>query len=104
VSSVLKGAMVVAALWAVPLASAPSRSDRIARVCGGTVDMVNVGSRAPACTPFNIALRERGSLPYKASASDQGADRIGFPIPEITFLTQGAAERTSEACAQTEGS
>jgi hypothetical protein len=96
--------MVVAALWAVPLASAPSRSDRIGRVCGGTVDMVNVDSRAPACTPFNIALRERSPLPYKASAPDQGADRIGFPIPEITFLTQGAIERTSEACAQTEGS
>jgi hypothetical protein len=25
---------VVAAQWAVPLASAPSRSDRLARVCG----------------------------------------------------------------------
>jgi hypothetical protein len=52
VSSVLKGATVVAALWAVSLASAPSRSDRIAMVCGGTVDTVNVGSRAPACPPF----------------------------------------------------
>jgi hypothetical protein len=56
----VKGAMVVAALWAVPLALAPSRSDRLARVCGGTVDTVNVDSRAPTCPPFNIALRERG--------------------------------------------
>jgi hypothetical protein len=90
---VLKGAMVVTALWAVPLASAPSRSDRIARVCGGTVDTVNVGSRAPACPPFNIALRERGPLPYKASAFDQGVDQIGFPIPEITFLTNSSQSK-----------
>jgi hypothetical protein len=87
VSSALKGATVVAAMWAVPLASAPSRSDRIARVCGGTVDTVNVGSHAPVCPPFNIALRERDPLPYKISAPDQGTDRIGFPISEITFLT-----------------
>jgi hypothetical protein len=72
VSSMLKGATVVAALWAVPLASSPS--DRITRVCGGTVDTVNVDSRAPTCPPFNIALRERGPLPYKASAPDQGVD------------------------------
>jgi hypothetical protein len=56
----VKGATVVAVLWAIPLASAPSRSDRSARVCGDTVDTVNVGSRAPTCPPFNIALRERG--------------------------------------------
>jgi hypothetical protein len=87
VSSVLKGAMVVAALWAVPFTSAPSRSNQIARVCGGTVDTVNVGSRAPVCPPFNIVLRERGPLSYKASAPDQDADRIDFPIPDITFLT-----------------
>jgi hypothetical protein len=42
-SLVLKGATVVAVLWVVPLASAPSRSDRIVRVYGGTVDTVNVG-------------------------------------------------------------
>jgi hypothetical protein len=56
----VKGATVVAVLWAVPLASAPSRSDRLARVCGGTVDTVNLGSRALACSTFNIALCERG--------------------------------------------
>jgi hypothetical protein len=43
----VKGTTVVAALWAVPLASTPSRSDRLARVCGGTMDTVNVDSRAP---------------------------------------------------------
>jgi hypothetical protein len=48
------------AWWAVPLASAPSRSDLVARVCGGTVDTVNVGSRTPTCPPFIVALRERG--------------------------------------------
>jgi hypothetical protein len=56
----VKSATVVAVLWAVSLASSPSRSNRLARVCGGTVDTVNVGSRAPSCPPFNIALRERG--------------------------------------------
>jgi phage terminase large subunit-like protein len=29
----VKGTTVAAARWAVPLASAPSRSDRLARVC-----------------------------------------------------------------------
>jgi hypothetical protein len=74
VSSMLKGATVVAALWAVPLASSPSQSDRIARVCWGTVDTVNVDSHAPTCPPFNIALCGRGPLPYKASTPDQGVD------------------------------
>jgi hypothetical protein len=60
VSSVLKGATVVAALWAVPLVSVPSRSDRIARVCEGTVDTVNVGSHVPTC-PFLILLCVRGT-------------------------------------------
>jgi hypothetical protein len=55
----VKSTTVAAARWAVPLASAPSRSDRLARVCGGTMDTVNIGSCAPACPPFNIALRER---------------------------------------------
>jgi hypothetical protein len=48
----VRGTTVVAAQWAVSLASAPSRSDRLVRVCGGTVDTVNVGSRASACPPF----------------------------------------------------
>jgi hypothetical protein len=70
----VKSTTIVAARWAVPLASAPSRSDRLARVCGGTVDTVNVGSRAPACPPFSIALRERGPTATKiAGALDQGA-------------------------------
>jgi hypothetical protein len=70
----VKGTTVAAARWAVPITSAPSRSDRLARVCGGTMDTVNVGSRAPACPPFNIALRERGSTATRtADAPDQGA-------------------------------
>jgi hypothetical protein len=44
------------------------------------VGTVNVGSRAPTCPPFTVALRERGPLPYTAGALDQGADQIGFPI------------------------
>jgi hypothetical protein len=77
-------AMVVAALWAVPLASVPSRSDRVARVCGGTV---NVGSRAPACPPFNIALRERGLTAIQGKRPRSGRGSDWFPNPEITFLT-----------------
>jgi hypothetical protein len=90
----VKGTTVVAALWVVPLASAPSRSDRLARVCGGTVDTVNVGSHAPACPLLILCCIRGGPLPYKVSAPDQGANWIGFPIPvifpkekEITFLT-----------------
>jgi hypothetical protein len=59
---------------AVPLASAPSGSDRLARVYGCTVDTVNVGSCAPTCPPFNMALCERGSTTTRtAGAPDQGA-------------------------------
>jgi hypothetical protein len=69
-----------AAQWVVPLASAPLRSDRIARVCSGTVVTVNVGSRAPACPFLLLRCVRGGPLPYKTSAPDQGADRIGKPI------------------------
>jgi hypothetical protein len=56
------------------LASAPLGSDRLDRVCGGTVDMVNVGSRAPACPLFNMALCERGPTATRmAGAPDQDA-------------------------------
>jgi hypothetical protein len=69
----VKGTTVAAAWWAVPLASAPSRSDRLARVCGGTVDTMNVGSRAPACPPFNIVLCEsRLTATRTTDAPDQG--------------------------------
>jgi hypothetical protein len=46
-----------------PIPSLPRLFDRslVVRVCGGTVGTVNVGSRAPACPPFIVALRERGS-------------------------------------------
>jgi hypothetical protein len=66
------------AWWAVPLASAPSRSDLVARVCGGTVGTVNVSSRAPACPLLLLRCTRGGPLPYKASAPDQGANWIGF--------------------------
>jgi hypothetical protein len=69
----VKGTTVAAVWWALPLASAPSRSDRLARVCGGTVDTVNVGSRAPACPPFNIVLCERRLTATRTTgAPDQG--------------------------------
>jgi hypothetical protein len=84
----VKGMTVVAVRWAVPLASAPSRLDRLARVCGGTVDTVNIGSRAPACPPFNIALCERGSLPQERQAPpirvrDGGPSIWGDHLPYI---------------------
>jgi hypothetical protein len=49
--------------------------------------MVNVGSRAPACPSFIVALRERGSTAIhdKRPRSGRGSDR--FPNPEIIFLT-----------------
>jgi hypothetical protein len=94
----VKSTTVAAARWAVPLASAPSRSDRLARVCGGTMDTVNIGSCAPAC-PFLILCCVRDDpLPYKISTLDQGADWIDFSIleifpkvKEITFLTRPAS-------------
>jgi hypothetical protein len=51
------------------------------------VGTVNVGSRAPACPPFIVALRERGpTVIYgKSPRSGYGSDR--FLNPEITFLT-----------------
>jgi hypothetical protein len=41
---------------------------------------VNVGSRAPACPPFIVALCERGPTAIHGKRPDQGADQIGFPI------------------------
>jgi hypothetical protein len=54
---------VTAAQLVVPLASAPSRLDQLARVCGGTVDTVNVGSRAPPLLIWRCA--RRGPLPQE---------------------------------------
>jgi hypothetical protein len=69
----VKGTTVAAAWWVVHLASAPSRSDRLARVCGGTMDTVNVGSRAPTWPPFNIVLCERRLTATRTTgAPDQG--------------------------------
>jgi hypothetical protein len=51
------------------------------------VGTMNVGSRAPACPPFIVALRERGptAIHGRRPRSRRGLDR--FPDPEITFLT-----------------
>jgi hypothetical protein len=47
----------------------------------------NVGSRAPTCPPFIVALRERGStvIHDRRPRLGNGSDR--FPDPDITFLT-----------------
>jgi hypothetical protein len=51
------------------------------------VGTVNVGSRAPACPSFIVALREKGltAIHGRRPGSGRGSDR--FPDPEITFLT-----------------
>jgi hypothetical protein len=51
------------------------------------VGTTNVDSRAPACPPFIVALRERGSTTIhgRRPRSGRGSDR--FFDPEITFLT-----------------
>jgi hypothetical protein len=66
------------AWWDVPLASAPSRLDLVARVCGGTVGTVNVGFRAPAFPFLLLRCARGGSLPYKTSAPDQDVNQIDF--------------------------
>jgi hypothetical protein len=43
-----------------PLASAPLLIGLRVRVCGGAVGTANVGSRAPTCLTFYMALREGG--------------------------------------------
>jgi hypothetical protein len=87
---VVVGGRLSEAWWAVPLASTPSRSDLVARVCGGTVGTVNVGFHAPACPRLLLRCARGGPLPYKASAPDQGANLIGFQsgdhIPNILPL------------------
>jgi hypothetical protein len=54
--------------------------------------MVNVGSRAPTCPLLLLRYARGGPLPYKASAPDQGTNRIDFQSgdPKITFLTVAA--------------
>jgi hypothetical protein len=52
------------------------------------MDTVNVSFLAPACPPFIVALRERGSTAIhgRRPRSGRGSDR--FSDPEITFLTR----------------
>jgi hypothetical protein len=51
------------------------------------VGTVNVGSRAPTCPPFIVALRERGSTAIHGKRPRSGCGSDQFPNPEITFLT-----------------
>jgi hypothetical protein len=51
------------------------------------VGTVNVGSRAPACPPFIVALRERGSTAIHDRRPRSGRRSDRFPDSEITFLT-----------------
>jgi hypothetical protein len=49
--------------------------------------MANVGSRAPACPPFTVALCERGPTVIHRRHPRSGRRSNRFPDPEITFLT-----------------
>jgi hypothetical protein len=51
------------------------------------VGTVNIGSRASACTPFNVALRERGPTAIQGKRPRSGRRSDWFSNPEITFLT-----------------
>jgi hypothetical protein len=73
--AVIVGGRRSEAWWAVPLASAPSRSDLVARVCGGTVV-----HRALTCPPFIIALRERGPTVIQVKRPRSGRESDWFPI------------------------
>jgi hypothetical protein len=52
------------------------------------VGTTNVGSCAPVCPSFIVALRERGptTIHNRRSRSRRGLNR--FPDPEITLLTE----------------
>jgi hypothetical protein len=67
----------------IPSLQRPLDRSYVVRVCGGTVDTANVGSHAPACPPFIVALRERGptAIHGRRPRSERGSDR--FPDPEI---------------------
>jgi hypothetical protein len=51
------------------------------------VGTMNVGSCAPACPPFIVALRERGSTAIHGRRPRSGRKLDQFSDPEITFLT-----------------
>jgi hypothetical protein len=75
-----------------PLASAPLLIGLRVRVCGGAVGTTNVGSRAPACLTFYMALREGGPHCHKRQAPPirarlESGNRSGDRSGEITFLT-----------------
>jgi hypothetical protein len=47
------------------------------------VGTVNVGSRALACPPFIVALRERGPTAIHGRRPQSGSGLDRFPDPEI---------------------
>jgi hypothetical protein len=51
------------------------------------VGTTNIGSRAPACPPFIVVLRERGPTAIHDRRPRSGRGSDWFPDPEITFLT-----------------
>jgi hypothetical protein len=57
----------------------------------GTVGTANIGSRAPACPPFIVALRERGLtiIHGRHPRSERGLDQ--FPDPEINIPNSSEA-------------
>jgi hypothetical protein len=69
----------------IPSLSAPLLIGLRVRVCGDAVGTANVGSRAPACLTFYMALREggptatNGRRPQSGRVSDRKTD------PEIAL-------------------
>jgi hypothetical protein len=51
------------------------------------VGTVNIGSRAPTCPPFIVALCERGPTVIHGRRPRSGRESDRFPDPEIIFLT-----------------
>jgi hypothetical protein len=68
------------------------------------VGTANVGSRAPACPPFIVALRERGPTAIHGRRPRSGRGLIGFPIwrsgdhfPNILFYREVCRRSSTNA-------
>jgi hypothetical protein len=67
----------------IPSLQRPFDRSYVVRVCGGTVGTTNIGSRAPACPPFIVVLRERGPTAIHDRRPRSGRGSDWFPDPEI---------------------
>jgi hypothetical protein len=65
----------------------------VIRVYGDTVGTMNVGSRASACPPFIVMLRERGPTAIHDRRPRSGHGSNLFLDLEITFLTPSSKKK-----------